>query len=101
MADLQNIADDIENEEEAIFEIEDAIDMIYGEGTIDSIFGEHESTRATLLKILEATIEAVEEYGARFGVEKGSIAESNKVVPMNREKRKAIREAKKAKRKNR
>ena len=97
MADLQRVADSVEDEEEVIIAIEDAIDMIYGEGTIDSIFGEHETTRATLLKILEVTIEAVEDYGAKFGVETGTIKQptANNSAKMNRaERRRAARKNK-------
>ena len=100
MADLQNVANEIGNEEDAIMEIEDAIDMIYGDGTIDSIFGEHDTTRATLLKILEATIEAVEDYGAKFGVEKGRITNTDNVVKMTTNRAERRRTARESRRKN-
>lgn len=97
MGDLENVAKDInaENEDEILDAIEDAIDMIYGDGTIDSIFGEHDTTRATLLELLMATIEAVKDYGSQFGVNVGASAKPNKEpVVLNRAQRRSQRKNK-------
>lgn len=97
MAALEGVAKNIsdENEDEILYSIEDAIDMIYGDGTIDDIFGERETTRATLLEILFATIEAIESYGAKFGLAIEKEETKEEIVQLNRAQRRSNRRRKK------
>ncbi len=99
MKSLQKKADQLnsEDEEEVIIALEDGLDLIYGEGTIDDIFGDNLTTRATLLEILFLTINAIKEYGNQFGVEvKNEEIKTNdtpKLETLNRQQRRARKRA--------
>lgn len=85
-----------ENEEEVLAAVEDAIDMIYGEGTIDSIFEDHDTTRATLLELLQVTIQALKNYGSQFGetLHQSKTEDENNIMSLNRAQRRAKRHKK-------
>ncbi|EHR33439.1 hypothetical protein HMPREF9709_01187 [Helcococcus kunzii ATCC 51366] len=99
MASLKEIADNLDsnNETEVIEALEDGLELIYGEGTIDSIYGNKETTRATLLDILFLTIKAIENYGGKFGINMKNSEDEKKaddnVIKLNRQQRRAQRRA--------
>ncbi|WP_282926888.1 hypothetical protein [Helcococcus kunzii] len=99
MASLKDIADNLDsnNEIEVIEALEDGLELIYGKGTIDSIYGNKKTTRATLLDILFLTIKAIENYGENFGINMKKNEDKEKdeknVLKLNRQQRRAQRRA--------